>query len=233
MSKNIVEKYKEFNKQLIILISGLSGSGKTELGENMSRDFKIKLMQAKDYYKTDITDTIKLPNGKVVVNYDTDNAIDWDRLNEDINKYKLDGVIVVSHAFPTDKLNFKADYHVHLKISKQKLRDKRMEYIEKHKDKGFDSETELLRINAVTYPYYMDVLKRMKTDKFMDVTEMSDDIIYDKVFDAILDHIKKSVYSEKYDGQKKKKKMNDFDSDIVSPSYSPDQQYIISVQSSE
>ena len=65
-----------------------------------------------------------------------------------------------------------------------------MEYIEKHKDLGFDPETESLRINALTYPYYLESLKRMKMNKFIDITDMSDDVIYDIVFDEIIKFIK-------------------------------------------
>ncbi len=138
MVKNIVEAYKEFNGQLIILISGLSGSGKTILAENICRDFKLKEINVRDYYKKDYNETIKLPNEKTVVNYDTDDAVDWTKLNEDINKLKKDGVVVIGHVFPTDKLDFKADYHTHLKISKQELKKKRLEYIENHKENGFE-----------------------------------------------------------------------------------------------
>lgn len=193
-SKNIVEAYKEFNGQLIILISGLSGSGKTALGENISRDFKLKLLDANKFYKPNFDEKVKLSNEKVVVNYDTDNATDWEKLNDEINSLKKDGVVVTGSAFPTDKINFKADYHIHLKISKQELKNNRMAHIEKHKDEGFDPETESLRINSLTYPYYLDVMKRMKFDKFIDVTDMEDDVVYDIVFDEVIKFINNNVY---------------------------------------
>jgi cytidylate kinase len=198
MTINVVEKYIESNKQLIILISGLSGSGKSELGKNVSNDFKIKLLNMKTFYKPTFNETLKMPNEKIVVNYDTDDAIDWDKFNKEINEVKQKGVVVISPVFPTDKLNFNPNYHIHLKISKQELKKKRTEYIEKHKDKNFDLETELLRVNVATYPYYLNSLKRMKIDKFIDVTEMTDDEIYDIIFDSIIKFIESDIYSEKY-----------------------------------
>jgi len=198
MSKNIVEAYKEFNKQLIILISGLSGSGKTSLSENISRDFKLKLIDTKQFYKKDFDEKITLSNGVEVVNYDSDDAFDWEQMNKEVNKYKEEGIVVIGHLFPTNKLQFNADYHVHLKITKQELRKNRMEFIEKHPEKKFNIETESLRINALTYPYYLETLKKMKMDKYLDVSEMDDDVVYDIVFDDIIKFIKSAVYSSKY-----------------------------------
>ena len=48
---NIIEAYIKFNSQLIILISGFSGSGKTLLGRNIQRDFKLQFINLNDYYK--------------------------------------------------------------------------------------------------------------------------------------------------------------------------------------
>jgi cytidylate kinase len=230
MSKNVVETYVEFNNQLIILISGLSGSGKSELGKNISRDFKMKTVNTKKFYKSDFKETIKLPNEKIVINYDTDDAIDWDMFNKEINENKKNGIVGISAVFPTDKLDFNTDYHIHLKISKQELKKKRTEYIERHKDKNFDLESELLRVNIATYPYYLNSLKRMKIDKFIDVTEMSDDEIYDAIFDAIIKFIEKDIYSEKYvhkkDTKKEKKPIHDFPSNTT-------EDYIVSYQVNE
>lgn len=239
MNKNIVDAYKENNKQLIILVSGLSGSGKTELGENISRDFKIKKIDVKNFYKTDLTESITLPNGKKIINYDSDDAVDWNKLNEEINNNKEKGIVVTSQVFPTDKLNFLADYHIHLKITKQELRDKRMKYMEHHKEKNFDTESEMLRINSVTYPYYLESLKKMKMDKFINVLEMSSDEIYDIVFDTLIKHIENNVYADKYvkkKDTKEKKKIFDYDdteSDTSLKYYSRDPEYIISIDSSE
>jgi uridine kinase len=41
---NVAEVYNKYNTQLIIIISGLSGSGKTELANNISKLFKIKMI---------------------------------------------------------------------------------------------------------------------------------------------------------------------------------------------
>ena len=225
MPKNIVEVYKELNHQFIILISGLSGCGKTVLGNNISRDFKIDLIDTKKFYKKDFDEKIQLPNGMTVTNYDTDNAMDWVQVNANVNKMKAEGVVVIGHAFPTDKIEFKPDYHIHLKISKQKLKDKRLAYIERHKELNFNAEAEALRVNAVTYPYYLDVLKRMKMDKFIDATELSDDNIYDEVFDAIIKFVESRVY---HHDTKKKNTTTETSSTSESDIIPYEQDYVVS-----
>lgn len=229
MSKNVVDAYKEFNGQLIILISGLSGSGKTALGKNISHDFKIKLIDMNDFYKENFDEKIKLPNNKTVVNYDTDNAVNWTKINKEINDFKKDGVVVIGNVFPTDKLQFKTDFHVHLKITKQELKNKRLNYIEKHKNKGFDVETESLRINMYTYPYYLETMKRMKFTKFIDVTELSNDAIYDDIFDVLIKHITDSLHSSKQTHHEShnnttKSKINNTNSDSETH---PDEDYYV------
>jgi uridine kinase len=79
MSKNIVEKYIELKKQFIILISGLPGCGKRELGESIAKDFKFKLLNTYDYYKENYGETIKLGDTleTTIINWYTDDAIDW------------------------------------------------------------------------------------------------------------------------------------------------------------
>ena len=195
MSKNIVDAYKEFNGQLIILISGLSGSGKSELGKDICRDFKIKCLDLRKFYNEKFDVKVKLSNEKIVVNYDNDDAINWSKLSDEVNKMKKDGVLVVGNVFPIEKLEFKTDFHIHLKISKQEIKQKILDYIDKHKEKNFDAETETLRFNTITYPYYLDSLKRMKMTKFMDVTGFTNDKIYDDVFDILIKHIKDNVES--------------------------------------
>jgi uridine kinase len=47
---NIVEAYIKFNKGLIIVVSGISGCGKTTLARDIERDFNLKLIDQYDYY---------------------------------------------------------------------------------------------------------------------------------------------------------------------------------------
>lgn len=192
MSKNILDVYKEKHGQFIVLISGLALTGKKKLGHAIERDLHIKYIDLKEYLK-DEKETVQLPNGKTVVSIESDKAIDWDKLNQVVNDNKASGVVVVGTAFPTDKITFKSDYHVHLKMPKQVLKTKREEYIKKHPDKKYDLETEILRINIISYPYYVDVLNRMKIDKYINVAESKPEEIYNSVYDLIVKFIWENI----------------------------------------
>lgn len=201
---NIVEAYIKFKGQLIIFISGLPACGKLKLARKVKRDFKLKLINEFDYYKKDYNTTIKLPDGTELVNWYTDNAIDWDNLNADIEKYKNEGVIVVGFSLPENRINknLNVDYHIHLNIAKQVCMEKRKTFLEKNKDKykeEFDiigTSTEKLKMNQLIYPYYLESTKKSKVDKFINITTMTDDEVYDIAFKHLIDFIEDFLYPE-------------------------------------
>ena len=197
---NIVEAYKKFKGHLVILISGLPSCGKTDLAKNISRDFKIKLLRETDYYKKDYNNIVTLPNGEKVINFHTDDAIDWDRLNEDLDKYQADGVVIIGSSFPEDKIKVPVDFHIHLSISKKTCLDRRKEYLEKHKDeypeeyKQIDTPTEKLKMNQLIFPYYLETVKKMKVNKFINIESLTDEKLYDVVFDYLVSSIEEYLY---------------------------------------
>lgn len=190
---NIVEKYIELNKQFIILISGLPGCGKQELGQNISRDFGFKLLDTYDYYKKNYNETVMLEDVSVI-NYYTDDAIDWDDLLKEVSKHKK-GVIIVGMSLPKDKFN--ADFHIHLNISKQISLDKLREYVVLHKDKFpeefkiVDTPIEKLKMNKLIYPYYLESTKNEKINKYISVKEMNYDEVYDIAFEVLMQFVQK------------------------------------------
>lgn len=200
MNKNVVEAYIDYFKQLIILVSGLSGSGKSELGKNISIDFKIKHINARDYYNKDYHVTTVLPNGETVVNWYTDDAVNWVKLNEDINNNKDKGVIITNDVFPRSKLTFTPDVHINLKLSKNNLLQKRADYIQQHgnvdQKKIMGTETEKLILNQLTYPYYLETIKNSDINSYLDVNDLVDDEIYDKAFDIIIGIITNKLKKE-------------------------------------
>ena len=96
MTKTVVEAYIDKFKQLIILISGFSGSGKSILSKSLGKDFKLKYLNLNNYYKENWdkeSDAIELDEHKIV-DWDTPDAVDWDKLNEDVEKNKKEGLII-------------------------------------------------------------------------------------------------------------------------------------------
>lgn len=205
---NVVEAYIKFKKKLIIIISGISGSGKTKLAKNISKLFKIRLINLNSYCNKDYNITIKLPNGTEVINWDSDDIYDWNKFNDDVKKYYSQGVVLTGVAFPKDKLNFTPDFHIQIKLSKQNLFKRRSEYLEEHQEdcqeigRNNDKKLEYTIFNQLTYPYYLDITNRSNITKFINANEYInlnneeyDEKLYDEAFDYLIHQIEKILYS--------------------------------------
>lgn len=201
MTKTIVEAYKNKFKQMIILISGFSGSGKTVLGKSLSKDLKINFVNLNDYYKEDwdkTSEAIELEERKIV-DWDSPDAVDWNKFNEEINRIKEDGVVVSGFSFPKDSLSFKTDLHIHLKISKDDLIKNRKDYKSENEDSRINSLSEEMEkriLNKITYPHYMNSLQTSIINKFIQVKSGEEALkeAYGIIFDFVVENIEKKIY---------------------------------------
>jgi cytidylate kinase len=199
---NVVEAYIKFKGHLVIFLSGMSGCGKTSIAKKLAQQFKITFLDQFSYYKTDYNKKITLPDGTEIINWHTDDAIDWDKLNKDISNNSKKGVIVSGFAFPIDKIKIDPDIHVHLSISKKICMEKRRKFLEKNKDKFSDEQkiigtnTEKLKMNQIIFPYYLDTLKRMKVHKFINIHDLDNKQIYSEKFDYLIERIENFLYEE-------------------------------------
>lgn len=196
---NIIEAYINFKNQLIIIISGIAGCGKNKLARNISENFNIKLLKQYDYIKSDFSNKVTIQDNMTVNNFNTDDAFDWDRFNSDINKYKKSGVVITGISFPKDILEFNADYHIHLSISKQECVKRKHKYLEKNKDTHKDeyaligTPLEMTYMNKLIFPYYLESIKKMHINKFLKGTGLSDEKIWDSSWDILIQFIQTSV----------------------------------------
>ena len=221
---NIVEAYIKFNNGLIILLSGLSGSGKSNIASMIENDFKIKKINIEDFCVTEnnrnITLTDDNDNKLDVKDWDHIDAYDWNAINTHINQNKINGVVVCGPYFPTNVLTFKPSFHIDIKISKQILIDRRHQYIEQHLkecpdfEKIFNTPFERIIINKITYSHYVEYRNQSKVDLTIDVIDSTQtlDNIYDNIFDFLmkkiqnfLDEYNKSII-KKTDNKKRKEK---------------------------
>lgn len=166
---NIIEAYIQKYKNLVIIISGLNGSGKTTIAKSISRDFKIDRLKLVDYIKN--------------------NEINWNSLNSDINEKSKNGIVISGEHFPADKLLSDITFHIHIKLSKQNIILKREKFNKSHNIPKL-SEDELKKINTNELPQYFDNLKNMKIDKYINANQFaSSDDYYNKIYTEIFDYI--------------------------------------------
>lgn len=192
---NIVEAFIKFNKELIILISGLSGSGKTQIASFIERDFKIKKINIEEYCIENNDRIVTLPDGVTVKDWDHIDSYNWNKINEDIDKYKSNGVVVCGPYFLSEKMKIEESkynpFHIHIKITKQQLIERRKEYIKNNPDKCeelqkfIDTPTETLMINKITMPHYYEYLEKSKIDKFINAKDININEIYDQTADFL------------------------------------------------
>lgn len=203
---NIVEAYIKFNDQLIIIVSGLSGSGKNKLAKNISKDFKLLLINIDYYCNKKYDEKIKLPDGTEVINYNSYEIYDWDKINNEMDKNKSKGIIVVGDVFPHNKINKenKIDYHIHIKLSKENLIKKRLEYIKENNEtcakigRNIDPKNEEFIFNEYTFPYYKNELNNEIITKYInannyinDTPDIYDEKIYNEAFNYLINQIQK------------------------------------------
>ena len=226
---NIIEAYIKFRNQLVILISGISGSGITELGDNMKRDTKLKLVSYKDYMKkeNDVEKVDIIIDGdiKKVPNWDSRNAVKWQDFINDINANKKTGVIAVCPSFPKAQYEnlFSADFHINIKLPKQNILKKRLEYNKSHDNMQMDENILMAIFNRYTFPYYLYSIDPANSiiTKFIDASKYADsadynNTIYDEAFDYIMTMINRWLADNVKTQSAEKKKDTDSDFHIIS-----------------
>jgi uridine kinase len=200
---NIIEKYIENKKSLIILISGFSGSGKTVIGKSLAKDLKLDFVNLNDFYKDDFKEYKQVGNLNVIA-WDSPDAINWDKFNKyvdekikKVNGETNSGLVISGFAFPESKLKIHVDFHVHLKISKDDLIKNRQDFTSERVDsklegiKDLTPEIEKRILNAISFPIYLEMLKQSKFTKTINIEYGKLKDAYNDVFDYIIESIKK------------------------------------------
>lgn len=201
---NIAEAYAKFNGQLIILISGISGSGSSELANNVSRDFKMKLVSYKKFTKPDkeiaqVSLTFD-ENTVKFINWDSNDVINWKEFIKEIDSHKKTGVVAISQSFPKRMYEsvFNPDFHINIKLSKQNLLKKRIEYIKRKAikfDNNNDTQNDVIItsiFNKYTFPYYLQSssVDTTKITKYINANEYGEGEQYShKLYDETFNYL--------------------------------------------
>jgi adenylate kinase family enzyme len=210
MPTTILDACVDHFKQLVIVISGMSGSNKTEIAHILTNILNCKHINQDDYLNQDHKETVTINNKKIMI-WDSDDAIDWKKFNLAIEEILQENKIIVISGtnFNKEKINFKIDFHIHLKLSKQKLLEKRHEFINKHADDpkyadnlkllDNDEQTEKQLMNQVTYPYYLKVIENSMINKFLNANETTEEEISKEVFQLVIKYIEHRLYKNRSD----------------------------------
>jgi cytidylate kinase len=199
---NVVEAYIKFKGQIIILVSGLSGSGKTELARDIERDFKLKMINLDNFHKKDYDKTVDIGDVKVV-DWDNSESYDWNEFNKTVNENKSKGVVVAGPMFLPELIKFEPDSHIHVKIAKKNLLDKRHSYVDTHREKApmlyelKNTDTETQIFNKITFPHYFEYREKSKINIFLNANEKTVDEMYDEAYDYLIDIINKYLSHQK------------------------------------
>jgi cytidylate kinase len=193
---NIVQKYIKDNSQLIILISGFSGCGKTLFAKSIAKDFDIKFINLNDFLLLETyTKTVQVGD-KNIIDWEDPEATNWEELNSKINSIKSKGVVISGFMFPTDLLKFKPNFHIHIKISKDNLIKLRQTYLELKEDSKLneiDEEMQRRILNKISFEHNLKGLEKSKPTKFIQM-ELDGQLVYDEIFSYLIESIEKDVY---------------------------------------
>lgn len=185
---NLLEEYILRKGNIIILISGLSGSNRSLLAKEIEKDFKLlELVSLDNYCDSGRVKVIEFFENKVN-DWDDIDVYDWDKFNENIKHDK--NYVIFGDAFPKNKLKFEPNFHIHITISKDKLIEKRKEYINANLDKCKDMLVFVDKlntfINKITYSHYIKNRNDSKIDLWLKSDENTQEEMYNVTFDYII-----------------------------------------------
>lgn len=169
----------------LIAISGFSGAGKSLQGQKLAKELGFQYIDLDKYYiPTPLKPNIKLSDGTITPNFDSIEALNIKQFQKDILKlYKTPnspGVIVTGFALRSTVLPFKPNHHLHILIDKHTSLKRRKQYKKFVKKNPAKEKRELMMINEVAYPFYLETLSNSEIDYFFDGLE-NPDLVYSKI----------------------------------------------------
>ncbi|CAK7994910.1 Hypothetical protein POVR1_LOCUS428 [uncultured virus] len=161
MSRGLLRHCAKVNKNgsltlhRCILISGLSGSGKTTVGKLLEG---WTFIDGDDFFLPH-KPKVKLSNGETVSNWDCPEAIDWKELNITVKQKLLEGNVVFVTFLPMiEKYEFVVDYHVRLYMG-EGLVEKCL--AARIASKNIKSQTRIQRDQLVVQEYVIPMYMKM------------------------------------------------------------------------
>ena len=190
---NIFEAYLNKYGQMIILLLGLPCSNKSELAKELAIDLNIPKININSYLKENafIEKNIDGVEFKLYEHVDNYN---WDKLNQDVNVAKSNGIILYGNYIDISKIDFQIDFTYFINMNTGLCR----KLLEEKKLLPYSSSDEKVKIyfDKVFNPLYENLKQMLKINKFFNVKENTTfDEIYDELFDNLMNGINRKLNS--------------------------------------
>lgn len=201
MPITVLDAYFKVHGQFILALSGISGCNKKKVAVELSKYFNAKLIDQFDYYKKNYQEIITISskdrsNSIDIINWDTDDAVDWEKFNADVINFSATSkVVILGFNLKPTLLQFNIDYHVFLNVNKRDCIKKRIKALEKLEDKVSDdfklNEAGLFetKMYNVTFPYVDEIIKEMKINKFVKTADMSVETIAEIIWELVKNYL--------------------------------------------
>ena len=188
---NILEAYIKKKNQFIILILGLPCSNKSAIAKELVIDLKLPLININDYLIKDKFIEKNIDDVKFKLYEHSDNFA-WEKINEDVNKVKSNGLILYGNFIDLSKIDFKIDFTFFMNMNNSLCKDILVE--KKLLSPNLDDNKIKIYFEKIFNPLYEELKQNININKFFNVKKESNfDEIYDKVFDTLMDLIKSKL----------------------------------------
>lgn len=188
---NILEAFIKKYSQLIILILGLPCTNKSEIAKELEIDLGIPSLNINNYLIKDKFKEMEIDNIKFKIYEDTDNY-DWDKFNNDVEKFKSTGVIIYGNYIDSTKINFNYDfsffYSMNMTLCKKILIENKLLNISEIEP------NDKIYFEKIFNLKYEELKQDIKFNKFYNIkedTKFNDS--YDDIFDLLMNLIKSKL----------------------------------------
>lgn len=155
---------------VVILLSGLSGCGKTTIGPALAAALPNYVFVEGDTFYREAKPTVVLSNGARVLDWDSAEAIDWDKLNAEVETcLRAANVVLVTFLPRLDLMSFAVALHLRLAYADAGRQDDIACCVAARRaSKRFNSpakqERDELMVHEVVYPTYERAVKAYPAD---------------------------------------------------------------------
>jgi hypothetical protein len=205
---NILQAFLKKYKQFIILIIGMPCTSKSDIAKELGIDLELPLININKYIKPDKFVVKEVEGIKFKLYEDIENY-DWDKLNNDVNEKKTNGVILYGNYLDNTKIDFKIDFSFFINMNstlcKNTLIEKKILDIED--EKKLD-----IYFKEIFIPLYEKIKESIIINKYFNIKNDTDLIkMYDTMFDILMKLIQEGLVDKKLNNEKTiiKKPMNE------------------------